>query len=89
MTLRYEKSSRQTSSMERREAALLNEPSDLSSSSPSSSSFSSSLKQVGGFTPHNSMAGERVLFLANFHSNDVTLSQLQVRKNKNEEAPVP
>uniref|UniRef100_A0A7S2R758 Phosphoribosyltransferase domain-containing protein n=1 Tax=Rhizochromulina marina TaxID=1034831 RepID=A0A7S2R758_9STRA len=34
--------------------------------------------EVGGFTPHNVIAGERVLFLASFHNNDVTLSQFQV-----------
>jgi hypothetical protein len=33
---------------------------------------------VGGFQPHNVMAGEHVLFLASFHNNDVTLSQFQV-----------
>lgn len=33
---------------------------------------------VGGFQPHNVMAGEHVLFLASFHNNDVTLSQIQV-----------
>jgi hypothetical protein len=34
--------------------------------------------EVGGFTPHNLLAGEHVLFLASFHNNDVTLSQFQV-----------
>jgi ribose-phosphate pyrophosphokinase len=34
--------------------------------------------EIGGFTPHNSVSGERVLFLASFHNNDVTLSQFQV-----------
>ncbi|EKU20085.1 hypothetical protein NGA_2040700, partial [Nannochloropsis gaditana CCMP526] len=34
--------------------------------------------EVGGFQPHNVMAGEHVLFLASFHNNDVTLSQFQV-----------
>jgi len=34
--------------------------------------------EVGGFTPFNVIAGERVLFLASFHNNDVTLSQFQV-----------
>jgi len=34
--------------------------------------------EVGGFTPHNVIAGERVIFLASFHNNDVTLSQFQV-----------
>ena len=33
--------------------------------------------EVGGYTPYN-VAGERVLFLASFHNNDVTLSQFQV-----------
>eukprot|EP00638_Chattonella_subsalsa_P014050 CAMPEP_0117808084 /NCGR_PEP_ID=MMETSP0948-20121206/19760_1 /TAXON_ID=44440 /ORGANISM="Chattonella subsalsa, Strain CCMP2191" /LENGTH=339 /DNA_ID=CAMNT_0005643297 /DNA_START=218 /DNA_END=1237 /DNA_ORIENTATION=- len=33
---------------------------------------------IGGFQPHNVIAGEHVLFLASFHNNDVTLSQLQV-----------
>jgi hypothetical protein len=36
--------------------------------------------EVGGFTPFNVIAGERVLFLASFHNNDVTLSQFQVRR---------
>uniref|UniRef100_A0A7S2DHP0 Phosphoribosyltransferase domain-containing protein n=1 Tax=Octactis speculum TaxID=3111310 RepID=A0A7S2DHP0_9STRA len=34
--------------------------------------------EVGGYTPHNVIAGERVMFLASFHNNDVTLSQFQV-----------
>lgn len=34
--------------------------------------------EVGGFQPHNVMAGEHVLLLASFHNNDVTLSQFQV-----------
>ena len=34
--------------------------------------------EVGGYTPYNVIAGERVLFLASFHNNDVTLSQFQV-----------
>ncbi len=34
--------------------------------------------EIGGFTPHNLVSGEHVLFLASFHSNDVTLSQFQV-----------
>lgn len=34
--------------------------------------------EVGGFHPTNLISGERVLFLASFHSNDVTLSQFQV-----------
>ena len=34
--------------------------------------------EVGGFQPHNVMAGEHVLLLASFHDNDVTLSQFQV-----------
>jgi len=34
--------------------------------------------QIGGFQPHNVLAGEHILFLASFHDNDVTLSQLQV-----------
>lgn len=34
--------------------------------------------EVGGFSPHNVMAGEHILFLASFHNNDVTLSQFQV-----------
>jgi len=34
--------------------------------------------EVGGFQPHNVISGARVLFLASFHSNDVTLSQFQV-----------
>jgi len=34
--------------------------------------------EVGGFTPHNLIAGEHVLFLASFENNDVTLSQFQV-----------
>lgn len=33
---------------------------------------------VGGFQPRNMISGEHVLFLASFHSNDVTLSQFQV-----------
>jgi ribose-phosphate pyrophosphokinase len=33
---------------------------------------------IEGFTPHNMIAGSDVLFLANFHNNDVTLSQIQV-----------
>lgn len=33
---------------------------------------------VGGFQPRNMVSGEHVLFLASFHSNDVTLSQFQV-----------
>jgi len=34
--------------------------------------------EIGGMTPHNVISGEHVLFLASFHSNDVTLSQFQV-----------
>jgi hypothetical protein len=34
--------------------------------------------EIGGFTPHNIISGEHVLFLASFHNNDVTLSQFQV-----------
>lgn len=34
--------------------------------------------EIGGFTPHNLLSGENVLFLASFHNNDVTLSQFQV-----------
>jgi len=34
--------------------------------------------EVGGFQPHNVMAGEHILLLASFHNNDVTLSQFQV-----------
>lgn len=34
--------------------------------------------EIGGFTPHNLISGEHVLFLASFHNNDVTLSQFQV-----------
>lgn len=34
--------------------------------------------EIGGFTPHNLVSGEHVLFLASFHNNDVTLSQFQV-----------
>jgi hypothetical protein len=34
--------------------------------------------EVGGFSPHNLISGEHVLFLANFHNNDITLSQFQV-----------
>ncbi|CAM9295406.1 unnamed protein product [Phaeothamnion confervicola] len=34
--------------------------------------------EVGGFTPHNVISGQHVLFLASFHNNDVTLSQFQV-----------
>jgi hypothetical protein len=34
--------------------------------------------EIGGFTPHNVISGEHVLFLASFHNNDVTLSQFQV-----------
>ena len=34
--------------------------------------------EVGGFDPYNVIAGERVIFLASFHNNDVTLSQFQV-----------
>ncbi|KAJ1454777.1 phosphoribosyltransferase-like protein [Pelagophyceae sp. CCMP2097] len=33
---------------------------------------------VGGFSPHNLIAGEHVLMVASFHNNDVTLSQFQV-----------
>lgn len=33
---------------------------------------------VGGFQPRNLISGEHVIFLASFHSNDVTLSQFQV-----------
>lgn len=33
---------------------------------------------IGGFHPQNLISGEHVLFLASFHNNDVTLSQLQV-----------
>lgn len=42
-------------------------------------------KQIGGFTPHNVISGEHVLFLASFHNNDVTLSQFQVRGRQAEE----
>lgn len=35
--------------------------------------------EIGGFSnPHNVISGEKVLFLASFHSNDSTLSQFQV-----------
>ena len=35
--------------------------------------------EIGGFSnPHNVISGEKVLFLASFHSNDATLSQFQV-----------
>jgi phosphoribosylpyrophosphate synthetase len=34
--------------------------------------------EIGGFTPHNVISGEHVLFLGSFHNNDVTLSQFQV-----------
>lgn len=34
--------------------------------------------EIGGFTPHNVITGEHVIFLASFHNNDVTLSQFQV-----------
>jgi len=34
--------------------------------------------EIGGFTPHNLISGEHVLFLASFHNNDSTLSQFQV-----------
>jgi hypothetical protein len=37
--------------------------------------------EIGGFTPHNLISGEHVLFLASFHNNDVTLSQFQVMIN--------
>ena len=33
---------------------------------------------ISGFSPQNLISGENVLFLANFHNNDVTLSQFQV-----------
>lgn len=33
---------------------------------------------IGGFQPKNMISGENVLFLASFHNNDVTLSQLSV-----------
>ena len=36
--------------------------------------------KIGGFTPHNVVSGEHVLFLASFHNNDVTLSQFQVNR---------
>jgi hypothetical protein len=34
--------------------------------------------EMGGFVPRNLLSGEHVLFLACFHSNEVTLSQFQV-----------
>ena len=34
--------------------------------------------KISGFSPENLIAGEHVLFLASFHNNDVTLSQLSV-----------
>lgn len=35
--------------------------------------------EIGGFSdPKNVIAGEKILFLASFHSNDTTLSQFQV-----------
>lgn len=34
--------------------------------------------EIGGFSPRNLISGEHVIFLADFHSNDVTLSQFQV-----------
>ena len=33
---------------------------------------------IGGFNPENQLRGSHVLFLASFHSNDATLSQLYV-----------
>lgn len=34
--------------------------------------------EISGFHPRNLISGQHVLFLASFHSNDVTLSQFQV-----------
>eukprot|EP01084_Bolivina_argentea_P107352 191934_1 len=34
--------------------------------------------EIGGFTPRNVISGSHVLFLASFHNNDVSLSQLSV-----------
>jgi ribose-phosphate pyrophosphokinase len=34
--------------------------------------------EIGGFHPQNVISGQRVLFLASFHNNDVTMSQFQV-----------
>ena len=34
--------------------------------------------EIGGFQPMNRISGENVLFLASFHNNDVTLSQMSV-----------
>ena len=34
--------------------------------------------EIGGFQPENRISGENVLFLASFHNNDVTLSQMSV-----------
>jgi ribose-phosphate pyrophosphokinase len=34
--------------------------------------------EIGGFSPTNKISGERVLMLASFHNNDVTLSQFSV-----------
>ena len=34
--------------------------------------------KIGGFEPENHLRGSNVIFLASFHSNDATLSQLYV-----------
>lgn len=34
--------------------------------------------EIGGFQPENRISGENILFLASFHNNDVTLSQMSV-----------
>ncbi len=34
--------------------------------------------EIGGFTPRNLISGSHVLFLASFHNNDVSLSQMSV-----------
>lgn len=47
-------------------------------SSPNPPRYASDNIEIGGFTPHNLVSGEHVLFLASFHNNDVTLSQFQV-----------
>jgi hypothetical protein len=50
--------------------------------------------ELGGFRPTNMIRGQHILFLASFHNNDTTLSQLHalivlLGKTTNSSSPLP